>query len=767
MRGKGGSAKREELQPFSIFVSALNPAQVKTLYSNVLFLVVASVFPGQSGFSQTLREDSLRNLITTSKEDTNKVNALAALARVYRFSKTDTAELLARQGLALAEKIGFEKGQGNCLNHLGVCAYARSNYQLSLAHHNRGLSIREKIADRHGMAASMLNLGNVYKEIGNFSKALAYYERTLQLDVALGNRRDVPHDLINIVTIYSEQGNYSLALEKLLESERKFKENGDAEGLGFVYNNLGIIYQRMGDLQRALEKYQSARTSFETAGYLRGQSEALINIGTVYQDRRDFGQSLSLYQQALLLAQRSNSKFTIALIKSNLSAVLDELGKPVEAERAIRDALMLSREIGSLQREANALFVLAELFEKQGKYVQALMYAKQSAEINSVAGRREDTPKILRLISRLYAQQNDFAKALAYAESARASQDSILSFEKQVTIAKLESKYQVAQQQTRIELLEKEQTLQRQQLEKSRWQKSFYVSLSVLLVVFVIGLLLYNRKKEKINRLLVVQNEAIQRKNEEISLQREEILMQKEELHAQATLLAEVNKTKEKLFSVLAHDLRAPLNSLRGMMDVFLLDAAPTNGTDKAMLEKLKREVENNHQLLDHLLQWSFSQGSAIETKKKPFFISKLVQEKLVLFKDIYHAKKIEVVNQVPDELQVVADENQIRIVLHNLLSNAIKFTPENGRVTLAASTRGSWVEMRVSDTGVGMRKEDAEKLFKGESVFSNRGTQNERGTGLGLFLCHDFVRNQGGEIWVESSPGAGSTFLFTLSSAG
>jgi signal transduction histidine kinase/Tfp pilus assembly protein PilF len=733
---------------------------VKTLCSNVIFLVVVLVSLQINAFAQAHREDSLRSLITISKEDTNKVNALAALARMYRFSKTDTAEMLAKQGLVLAEKIEYSKGQADCLSNLGVCSYARSNYRQSVAYHNSALSIREKINDTYGMAGSMTNLGNVFKEMGDFSKALANYQRTLELDVAQANKRDVPHDLINIATIYSEQGNYSVALEKLLESEKKFKENGDAEGLGFANNNLGIIYQRMGDEKRALETYQSARTSFAKAGYLRGQSEALINIGTVYEDRKEYEQSLSYYQQALTLAEKSKSKFTVALIKGNISSVLDHLGKSGEAEQAIREALALSREIGSLPREANALFVLAELLEKQGKYAQALTYAKQSEQLNTVAGEREDTPEILRLISTLYAHQNDFKKAFVYAESARIKQDSMLSFEKQITIAKLESKYQVAQQQARIELMEKEQILQKQRLEKSHWQRSFYVTMSVLLVVFVVGLLLYTRKQQKINQLLLAQNE-------EIKLQREEILIQKEELHAQTATLVELNKTKEKLFSILAHDLRAPLNSLRGTMEVFLLDESQKNGSGKQILEKLKKDVESNHLLLDHLLLWSFNQSNAIETKKKPFFISKLVQEKLTLFNEIYTIKNIEIVNLVTDELEVFADENQIRIVLHNLLSNAIKFTPQRGRVTIAARDQGQWVQIRVSDTGVGMRKEDAEKLFKGESVLSNRGTQNERGTGLGLFLCHDFIRNQGGEIWVESELGEGSTFLFTLKSTG
>jgi signal transduction histidine kinase len=745
---------------------AFNLPKVKTLSINTIFLFVALVFVQVNAFAQVQREDSLRNLIAVSKEDTNKVNALAALARVYRFSKTDTAELLAKQGLALAERLDYLKGQGDCLNNLGVCAYARSDYRQSLAYHTKGLRIREKIGDTYGRAGSMINMGNVFKEMGDYAQALAYYERALELDNAMASKDDVPYDLMNIATIYSEQGDYSTALEKLLESEKLFITNQNTEGLGFAHNNLGIIYQRMGDEANALDRYHRAQTSFTAANYPRGLSEALINIGTVYQERKDYNQSLAYYQQALTLAEQSKSKFTLALVKSNISSALDLLGRPEEAEQAIREAVALSREIGSLQSEANALFFLAKLLEGQGSYAQALSHAKQSEQLNAKAGKREDAPKILRLISKIYASQNDFENAFAYSELARARQDSMLSLDKKVTVAKLESKYQLAQQQARIQLLEQEKILQNQQLEKSRWQRSFYVTLSVLLVVFVVGLFLFNRKKEKINRLLRAQNEAIQQKNREISAQREEILMQKEELQAQAAMLADLNKTKEKLFSILAHDLRAPLNSLRGAMEVFLAEPSQANNTGTQILEKLKRDVENNHVLLDHLLHWSFNQRDIIETNKTSFLLAKLVDEKLTLFKDIYSSKNIQINNRVSADIQVFADENQIKIVLHNLLSNALKFTPPRGQVTMDAALLGPSVQVRVSDTGVGMSKEEAERLFKGESMFSTRGTQNEKGTGLGLFLCHDFVRNQGGEIWVESEPGAGSTFLFTLQAA-
>ncbi|MCU0391047.1 MAG: tetratricopeptide repeat-containing sensor histidine kinase [Thermoflexibacter sp.] len=733
-------------------------------YKIFIALFIYCIYLTPFAFSQTPQKiDSLKKVLSSSKEDSNKVITLAALARFYRFSQTDTAEILATQGLRLAEKIRFLRGQGSCLNHLGVCAYARSNYQKALDYHLKGLAIRQKINDKDGMAGSMNNIGNVYKEMGDLTKALEYYQKTLKIDRENANRDNVPHDLINISTVCSEQGNYSIALESLLESKTLFTQNNDTEGLGLAHNNMGIIYQRLGDEPNALKNYEEALKNFEKVGYERGQSEALINIGTIYQDQKNYTQSLSYYQKALSHAQMANSKYTIALIKGNISSVFSLLGRYQEAEQHIKEAIILSKEIGSLQLEANNYFILAELFEKQGDYEQALTYAKRSETINQNAEKRENTPKILYLIAKIYAQKKDFSKAYSYFELAKAREDSILSLEKQKMIANVESKYQIAQRQTKIELLEKEQLIQKQELENSVWQNSFYITISVFLTFSLIALFFYLRKKEKTNRLLQRQNEAIQKRNEEINAQREAISIQKDELHQQAEMLTDLNRAKEKLFSIIAHDLRAPLNSLKGMMEIFLLDAAETNMGNKVILEKLKRDLESNHLLLNNLLNWSYNQSNGIQTKKTKFPIAKIVEEKVALFKDIYQSKDVTLHSTIPADMVVFADENQVKIVIHNLLSNAVKFTTKGGTVIINTVNQGEYTKISIQDTGIGMSKEEVSKLFDNRIIFSKRGTQNEKGTGLGLLLCKDFIDNQGGKIWVESEEGKGSTFFFTL----
>jgi signal transduction histidine kinase len=327
---------------------------------------------------------------------------------------------------------------------------------------------------------------------------------------------------------------------------------------------------------------------------------------------------------------------------------------------------------------------------------------------------------------------------------------------KQKIIANVESKYQIAQRQTKIELLEKEQTIQKQELEKSVWRNYFYTTISIFLGASLLALFFYLRKKERVNRLL-------QKQNEEINAQREAISMQKDELYQQAEMLTDLNRAKEKLFSIIAHDLRAPLNSLKGMMEVFILDAAETNMGSKTILEKLKRDLESNHLLLNNLLNWSYNQSNGIETRKRKFAIYKIVEEKVALFKDIYQSKSVMVHSAIPPDMMVFADENQVKIILHNLLSNAVKFTPDGGKVSIRAVNQEKYAEISIQDTGVGMSKEEMSKLFDSRIIFSKRGTHNEKGTGLGLLLCKDFVHNQGGNIWVESEEGKGCTFFFTL----
>jgi signal transduction histidine kinase len=710
-------------------------------------------------FSQKHEIDSLKQKLAFSKEDSNKVMVLSALAKLYRFSNTDTAIVIATQGITLAEKIKYPRGKAGCLNQLGICFYNKGDYSKALECHTNALTIRQQLKDKRLIAGSMNNLGNVYKEQGRLDKALECYKQTLQIDEAQNDKHEIPYSLCNLATIYSEQGNYTLALESFLKSITFFSQNKDKEGLGFANNNIGIVYQRIQDESSALKYYEQAVKNFRETNYPRGESEALTNIGTIYESRKDYQKSLFYYQEALSISQKNNEKYSIAQIKGNLGVNLTELGGYEQAEQVLMEAISLSTEIESLPLQAINYYQLATLFERQKNTNQALIYAKKSEEISLKIGKKEELPRIFELLARLYAQKQDFSNAYQYFSLAKEKQDSLTGIEKQKIIANVEAKYQIGQRQTKIDLLEKEKKLQERELESAIWEKSFYAVLSISLVILVMVLMRYNRKKTINNRLLQMQNE-------EIKTQKEEIMIQKEELHAQAEMLTDLNQTKEKLFSIIAHDLRSPLNNLRGLMELSLINPEILSN-NKYILEKLQKDLENNYLLLDNLLNWSLSQMNGMQMKQVSFAILHVVREKITLFKSIYEAKNIQVENHISPDIEVFADENQVQIIFRNLLSNAIKFTPTNGKIVVKAEKREKSVQVSVKDTGVGMSEEELQKLFRNDAHFSKRGTQNEKGTGLGLMLCKEFVNNHNGKIWVESEISKGSTFFFTLPTGG
>ena len=228
--------------------------------------------------------------------------------------------------------------------------------------------------------------------------------------------------------------------------------------------------------------------------------------------------------------------------------------------------------------------------------------------------------------------------------------------------------------------------------------------------------------------------------------------------------LQELNATKDKFFSIIAHDLKTPFNSILGLSEI-LKDEAKY--LDIATIEQYSGIIhstsKNTFRLLENLLDWARIQQSQISFHPAPVILKKTVNDIVEMMVEKANSKMIAVINFVPSKLIVTADENMLKTVLRNLISNALKFTPVNGKIEIRAVLVGNTVEVSIEDTGTGMTKEDIGKIFKIGSSFSKRGTENEKGTGLGLMLCKEFVEKHGGKIWIESEVGKGSTFTFTI----
>ncbi len=239
------------------------------------------------------------------------------------------------------------------------------------------------------------------------------------------------------------------------------------------------------------------------------------------------------------------------------------------------------------------------------------------------------------------------------------------------------------------------------------------------------------------------------------------------EIQKYSEQLQELNASKDKFFSIIAHDLRSPFNSIGGLSEIIKTEA---RYLDIATIEQyagiIHSTSNNTFRLLENLLDWASIQQSSMPFIPETIILKKIVSEVVELMIEKANSKMIAIINYIPENMIIVADKNMIKTILRNLISNALKFTSTKGKIEINVISRSNEYEISIKDSGTGICMEDIDKIFKVGTTFSKRGTENEKGTGLGLMLCKEFVEKHGGIIWVESEEGKGSEFKFSIPSS-
>jgi len=237
-----------------------------------------------------------------------------------------------------------------------------------------------------------------------------------------------------------------------------------------------------------------------------------------------------------------------------------------------------------------------------------------------------------------------------------------------------------------------------------------------------------------------------------------------EQLAEHAKQLQRLNFTKDKFFSIIAHDLRNPFHSILGFTELMAKNWGGFDDEKKQEFNGLVYEsAQYAHNLLENLLQWSRTQTDRIKFSPSRLSLSKTISDTMNVFNSTLVKKGLTFSSDVSKEIYVSADKNMLETVIRNLLNNAIKFTAAGGNITVSAKDAGNFISLSINDTGVGIKPEDIPKLFQFDEFHTTAGTAGEPGTGLGLIICHEFIKRHGGEITVKSELGKGSSFSFTL----
>jgi signal transduction histidine kinase len=288
----------------------------------------------------------------------------------------------------------------------------------------------------------------------------------------------------------------------------------------------------------------------------------------------------------------------------------------------------------------------------------------------------------------------------------------------------------------------------------------FYYGIAIEVLVFSLALAdrLNTMKREK---------QQAQAKNIDL-IQRQNIILEQkvnertEEIRKQAADLAQLNATKDKLFSIIGHDLRGPVGSLKDILNLASKQEISVEEL-REITPVLQRSASNLYETLDNLLQWSYSQMKGMSSVPKEINVTTVVMHNIELFGDYAATKEIKIELEDSIECSIFADENQVNIILRNLISNAIKFTASGGKITLKFIKKGTFIDIVVADTGVGMGSAQLDRLFKMNTDVRTYGTRGENGTGLGLLLCKEMVEINHGSITVDSEEGRGTEFSFKL----
>ena len=295
------------------------------------------------------------------------------------------------------------------------------------------------------------------------------------------------------------------------------------------------------------------------------------------------------------------------------------------------------------------------------------------------------------------------------------------------------------------------------------WKSKWAVMLYSILLIIIMFLYVRNRERILLHEQKILED-IVASRTKEIALQKEKIENAYVNVKQLNFDLQESDATKDKLFSIIAHDLKNPFAVILSLSETLSENFKALDEDEfEEGLKKMHNSAQKVYELLANLLTWSRSQTGNIQFSPQKLKLNPLVQEIKELLKNQYELKNIKLNVEIEPNLIVLADSNMLNIVIRNLISNAIKYTNNGGTINVSGNERKEYIEFVISDNGVGIHKDIIDKLFKIEHKISSPGTNDERGTGLGLILCKEFVEKQGGKIWLTSELGKGSTFYFTI----
>lgn len=565
-------------------------------------------------------------------------------------------------------------------------------------------------------------IGVVYSHLGKLDSSYYFYQKGLFEATKNQDSVQLAYSLNNLGDYYLQSSLYSTALEKFFESNKMFLKLGDKTGLAYSFNDIGQVYYNQQNYDKALYYFNKAIIIRKELNDDRGIGKSLTGIASVYEAKNDFSRALEVYKESERYSRITKYQKGLIYAYLGYSNIYFKMNKYKEALEFNKEAIKLSAQINSKPQIISSYNDRAKILIKLNNINEAKQILETASTEAGDAGIINMLAISYQLLKEIAIKEGDYKLALKYSDEYMVLQDSIFSSGSVNKIADLQSAYLVQLKESENNLLKKEIDAERTKIK--------YVGIIGFLIVLLL-FLGFSRYK------------LLQDLNKKLS----------KEIEA-----------KNKLFSIIAHDLNNPVGAISSVSEFLRTDYNDIEEEDKKELVNSIADASKNIQLMiGNLLNWARSQQEGIKINKGELNAKDLLENIAESYKFLAKKKSIEIIVDVPSNLSILADKFVTETILGNLVTNAVKFSPKNNKIILSAKIEKNNAVLEVKDFGMGMTKENIDLIINKDKSFTSLGTDKEKGIGLGLQIVKELVNLHNSKISIASEINKGTSFKIEI----
>ncbi len=667
-----------------------------------LFLSVFYVFA-----QQVSRIDSLRKALKTASP-VQQFDILNDIGFAYRLSYPDSTIWYCARAYEIGREIKLKKELSKPLSFIGLASAYKGDFKTSFDYHILAIELAREQQDTVQLAYGYNNFGR----------------------------------------LFFDQGDYERAFKNLIEAQKLFEMKNHATGLAYVYRSLAQIYSSQKDYEKALDISVKAYQLRRQEGEPRMLLSSLMELGLIYSELKNIPDARNCFKLADSIAMRIKDQISLAEVRLNMAEFLLKSNNLHLADSVAELAYSHILAIGNVRLRPRVELVMGKVDYELGRLDEAEGYLRKvvSLEPDVHLHLKRDASLYL---SKILEKRGNLAEANRYVNQYILLQEKLANVDLARQIERLQFQLEIEKKESENNLLKANEAKNKVTIRAQRIQNIALILIVALTTTLIVVMWYTNKKINQHAALLLQQKEKIEN-------QRQAILQQKEQLEKHVRELLDLNHEKDTLMNIVAHDLKSPLNRIRGLADLIILQGS-LNEDQKKYLEMIKQAAHGGLDLITDLLD-----VNALDVNRQPEIttidLSELLRDRVEMFQQMARAKNI-ILNLSTQPVTVRADRDYLARIADNLLSNAIKFSPYNTHIDIQVAEEHRVPFFSIKDQGPGFTNEDRKFLFQKFKKLSARPTAGESSNGLGLAIVKILADRLKATIELDTEPGKGSRF--------